>query len=140
MDAMYAVAARLTGSGANAEDLVAETVIKAWSCIDKLQDRGCWRAWIFRILRNEYISNYRKKSVRPREIPFEEDESGETDSIASLLFDQPDEFLNWWADPEHEYITRVLPDKIELAKEYIRRSSLRMDFRLIILTLFRLFK
>ena len=30
-------------------------------------------------------------------------------------------------DPEREYVTRVLPEKIRLAKEYVRRSSLWFD-------------
>lgn len=112
MDAMYGVALRLTGNGTNAEDLVAETVIKAWSCIDKLEDRGRWRPWIFRILRNEFISNYRKQSVRPVEMPFTEQATDDADSITELLFDQPDEFLNWWACPEREYVNGLLGEQI----------------------------
>ena len=38
------------------------------------------------------------------------------------------------ADPEQEYITRVLPDKITLAKEYVRRSSFHFDVLLILKT------
>src|SRR5210317_709707 len=104
MDAMYGVALRLTGNGAHAEDLVAETAIKAWSRIDTLEDRGRWRPWVFRILHNEFISNYRKAAVRPDELPFEEQATDEADSVVSMLMDQSDEFLKWWADPEQEYV------------------------------------
>ena len=114
-DALYGVALRLTGDRTSAEDLVAETVIKAWSCIDHLEDRGRWRPWVFRILRNGFISNYRKQSVRPVEIPFEEHGTDDAGGIASLLSDQPDEFLNWWADPEHEYINELLGQQIHEA-------------------------
>ena len=38
------------------------------------------------------------------------------------------------ADPEHEYITSILPDKIALAKEYMRQSSLLFDLLLVIKT------
>lgn len=114
-NALYGVALRLTGNRTSAEDLVAETVIKAWSCIDHLKDRDRWRPWIFRILRNGFISNFRKQSVRPVEIPFEEHGSDDADGIASLLSDQPDEFLNWWADPEHEYINDLLGQQINEA-------------------------
>jgi len=112
MDAMYGVALRLTCNPPNAEDLVAETVAKAWSCIDVLKDRSRWRPWIFRILRNEFISNYRKKSIRPVEFPFEETGADMADSIATLLENQPDEFLNWWACPEREYVNALLGHQI----------------------------
>ena len=115
MDALYGVALRLTGNSANAEDLVAETVIRAWSCIDRLEDRSKWRSWVFRILRNEFISNYRKQSIRPVETSYDEQPGGEADSITSLLMEQPDEFLNWWACPEREYINGLLGDQIRVA-------------------------
>lgn len=112
MDAMYGVALRLLGNRAVAEDLVAESVTKAWSCIDSLEDRGRFRPWVFRILRNEFISNYRKQSVRPVEMPFIEQDSDDADSITELLFEQPDEFLNWWACPEREYVNGLLGEQI----------------------------
>jgi RNA polymerase sigma-70 factor (ECF subfamily) len=115
MDALYGVALRLTGSSTNAEDLVAETVIKAWSRIDTLEDQGRWRPWVFRILHNEFISNYRKASVRPAEVSFEEQETDTTESIVSMLMDQPDEFLNWWANPEQEYFNALLGEQIHEA-------------------------
>ena len=112
MDAMYGVALQLTGNRTSAEDLVAESVTKAWSCIDSLEDRGRFRPWVFRILRNEFISNYRKQSVRPVEMPFTEQATDDADSITDLLFDQPDEFLNWWACPEREYVNGLLGEQI----------------------------
>jgi len=115
MDALYGMALRVTGSSTNAEDLVAETVIKAWSCIDMLEDRGLWRPWVFRILHNEFISSYRKASVRPSEVPFEEQATDGTDSIVSMLMDQSDEFLNWWANPEQEYVNALLGEQIREA-------------------------
>jgi len=130
MDAMYGVALRLTGNGAHAEDLVAETVIKAWSSIDKLADRGRWRPWVFRILHNEFISNYRKASVRPAEVPFEEQESDDTDSVVSMLMDQPDEFLNWWVNPEQEYVNALLGKQIHEAIDRLP-DAFRMTILLV---------
>jgi len=115
MDALYGVALHLTCNRANAEDLVAETVIKAWSAIDQLEDRRCVRSWIFRILRNEFINNYRKNSIRPAEVAFEEFGTEEFDSIASILMEQPDEFVNWWANPEREYFNSLLGEQINEA-------------------------
>ena len=42
-------------------------------------------------------------------------------------------------DPEEEYMKRVLPDKIRLAKEYVQHSSFLFDLSLIFKTLFKLF-
>ena len=89
MDAMYGVALHLTGNSASAEDLVAETVIKAWSCIESLEDKRRWRPWAFRILRNEFISNYRKQSIRPVEVSWsEEPEDGEDFGVSSMLMER----------------------------------------------------
>jgi RNA polymerase sigma-70 factor (ECF subfamily) len=115
MDAMYGVALRLTRTRSDAEDLVANAVIKAWSCIERLEHKSRVRPWIFRILRNEFISGYRKKSIRPLELAFDENGTDDIESIASMLADQPDEFLNWWANPEMEYVNRLLGEQIREA-------------------------
>jgi RNA polymerase sigma-70 factor (ECF subfamily) len=112
MHALYGVALRLTGRGADAEDLVAEAVVRAWSAIDTLEDRNRFRPWIFRILHNCYISEYRKKSIRPTESPLNDDDDH---ALASLLNDQPDEFLIWWANPERQFFNDVLGDTIMTA-------------------------
>ena len=109
MDALYGVALRLTESGADAQDLVAETVSKAWSAIRTLEDRDRFRPWIFRILRNCHISQYRKQSVRPMEVAYED---GGDDALAALLNEQPDEFLTWWANPEQEFFNNLLGETI----------------------------
>lgn len=131
MEAMFGVALRLTGNSANAEDLVAETVIKAWSCIDKLEDRARWRPWVLRILRNEFISNYRKASIRPLEVPFTEEPCDDDDSsVSSLLLEQPDDFLKWWANPELALINDLLGEKIREAIDQLPEAY-RMTILLI---------
>jgi len=113
MDALYGVALRLAGTRADAEDLVADTVVKAWSAFDTLEDRSKFRPWIFRILRNAYISDYRKKSVRPVELAYQEDAGDCGDEgIAPLLDQQSDDFLNWWAEPEREFFNGLLGESI----------------------------
>ena len=58
--------------------------------------------------------------------------------LASLKYRDESAALSHAADPEQEYVTRVLPDKIALAKEYIRRSSLAFDLSLILKTVSRI--
>lgn len=118
MDSLYSVALRLTRNNADAEDLVAEATTKAWSAIDSLEDPDKFRPWIFRILHNRYISDYRKKSVRPIETNYEEHPSDENASeIANLLITQSNDFLHWWANPEREVINSLLADDMVAAIE-----------------------
>jgi len=117
-DSLYALALRLTRNTADAEDLVAESVAKAWSAIGTLEDRKLFRRWMFRILHNGFISDYRKKSVRPREIAYEEPSTyAEGADVESVLTSQPDEFLDWWASPEQEFVNRLLGEDIMAAIE-----------------------
>ena len=76
------------------------------------------------LFRNDYEEILR---VRP----------GITD-LASLKYRDESSILSRATDPEQEYLTRVLPDKIALAKEYVRRSSLIFDLSLILKTLVRI--
>lgn len=114
MSALYALALRLTRNSADAEDLVADAVTKAWSVITSLEDQTRFRPWIFLILHNRFISDYRKKSIRPQETCYEEstNESEETEQVASLLMQQPNEFLNWWANPERQFTNQLLGEDI----------------------------
>lgn len=59
--------------------------------------------------------------------------------LASVHYRHEAEILAAAPDPEEEYVTRVLPEKIRLAKEYLRRSSLLTDILLICRTCVRLF-
>ncbi|MDH4109384.1 MAG: sigma-70 family RNA polymerase sigma factor [Gammaproteobacteria bacterium] len=117
MDALYGVAYRLTRNAADAEDLLGEAVARAWAAIGSLADRDRFRPWLFRILRNCFISDYRRQSVRPIEQSLDDvmfTENGEQD-LAAWLCDQPDEFLNWWAEPEREFYNDALGDRIMAA-------------------------
>jgi lipopolysaccharide/colanic/teichoic acid biosynthesis glycosyltransferase len=59
--------------------------------------------------------------------------------MASLKYDDEAEFLACSNNPEEEYLTRVLPDKVKLAKDYVDRCSLVFDIGLIVRTLPKLF-
>jgi RNA polymerase sigma-70 factor (ECF subfamily) len=109
LDALYGVAVRLTRDKTSAEDLVAETVTKAWSAIASLHDRAKFRAWIFRILRNTFHSNCRSRS--PGKCFSDEGDLG----LESLLFEQGDDFLNWWANPEKCVVNQLLGHQLEEA-------------------------
>lgn len=111
IDALYSVALRLTRKNADAEDLVAETVAKAWSAIGNLDDQDRFRPWLFRILHNTFVSDYRKKAIRPVEASFDKGDNSE-DELASLLTEQSDDFLVWWSNPERAYFNELLGDQL----------------------------
>lgn len=113
MDSLYGLAFRLTGNRNDAEDLVAESITRAWSSIKSLKDSRRFRPWIFRILNNCFISDYRKKAIRPVESTYNELTVAEGESeISDLLVEQPDDFLQWWANPETEFVNNLLGEEI----------------------------
>lgn len=61
MDEMYAVAMRMTRNPQMAEDLVAEVFGKAWKSFHQFERGTNMRAWLYRIITNTYINEYRKK-------------------------------------------------------------------------------
>jgi RNA polymerase sigma-70 factor, ECF subfamily len=67
IDRMYGAAVRYTRDPIEAQDLVQETVAKAFSSFHQYQQGTNLRAWLYRILHTTYISMYRKKQRRPQE-------------------------------------------------------------------------
>ena len=72
VDQLYAAARRYTRSPADAEDLVQDTMVKAYSSFHTYQDGTNIRAWLFRILTNTWINAYRTAQRRPQEVFAEE--------------------------------------------------------------------
>jgi len=60
--------------------------------------------------------------------------------LASLKYRNEEALLGGFDDPEEEYVKRVLPDKIKLAKDYLERSSFYFDLSLILKTVMKLFE
>lgn len=65
LDALYAGAMRFTANPAEAEDLVQDTMMKAYAAFHQFQEGTNLKAWLFRILQNTFISDYRKKRREP---------------------------------------------------------------------------
>jgi len=72
LDSLYNTAYRMTRSAEDAEDLVQETFFKAYKYYDKFQEGTNLKAWLFKILKNTFINNYRKKKLEPRSVDFAE--------------------------------------------------------------------
>ncbi len=65
MAALYSAALRMTRNPSDAEDLVQETYLKAYRAFDSFTEGTNIRAWLYRILTNTYINNYRAAKRRP---------------------------------------------------------------------------
>ena len=65
MDQLYAAAMRLTRNPADAEDVLQETFVRAFSAFHQYQDGTNLKAWLYRILTNTFINSYRKKQREP---------------------------------------------------------------------------
>ncbi|PTM08522.1 MAG: RNA polymerase subunit sigma [Bacteroidetes bacterium] len=72
LDALYNFGLRLTADPNDAEDLVQDTIVKAYRFFSSYEKGTNAKAWLFRILKNSYINNYRKESKRPQEVDFDE--------------------------------------------------------------------
>jgi len=64
---LLSTALRMTRNRADAEDLVQETMLKAYRSFTSYEEGTNLRAWLFRILTNTYINSYNAKKVRPQE-------------------------------------------------------------------------
>src|SRR5919107_814258 len=72
IDQLYGAALRMTRNPADAEDLVQETFLKAYSAFGTFRAGTNLRAWLYRILTNTYINGYRKRQRQPVQQPTEE--------------------------------------------------------------------
>ena len=65
LDQMYGAAMKMTRNPQDAQDLVQETFLKAFSAFGSFQEGTNLKAWLYRIMTNSYINTYRKKQREP---------------------------------------------------------------------------
>ena len=118
-DALYNFAYHLTYDVDDANDLVQDTFLKGWRFINSYQEGTNAKAWLFKILKNTFINEYRKKKLRPTEVDYE-------DFIAYQEADEATQVGN--LDLRQEIFQNLLSD--EMIKAI---NELPVDFRTIIL-------
>lgn len=123
---LYSAALRLAKNAADAEDLVGETVAKAFSNLRSLKDRRAFRGWMFRILSNCFVSECRKRKTRA-EVSFTVDEDGDNDGEFWLFDKLHQPFLLWWGNPEQQFINNLLRDDLIKAVD-----ALPENYRLVL--------
>ena len=121
LDAMYNFALKLTGDEDDAQDLVQDTCLKAYRFVNSFEPGTYAKAWLFRILKNSFINDYRKKSRGPSKVEFEWVEQ-------SILGEDEAAEPAYYADLQAETVNDMLGDEITAALQ-----SLPVDFRMIII-------
>jgi RNA polymerase sigma-70 factor (ECF subfamily) len=120
LDALYASAVRLTRNDRNAEDLVQDTVMRAWRFYDRFQRGTNFRAWLFKILTNTFINSYRR-TTREKSL---QDES-ERMSVESQFFSA--DVTERAQNPEEFLLDRVMREDVLKAID-----ALPIDFRMVV--------
>lgn len=72
LDAIFNFALRLTANENDAEDLVQDTIVKAYRFFNSYEKGTNAKGWLFRIMKNSYINNYRKISKQPPKVDYDE--------------------------------------------------------------------
>ena len=123
IDALYRTAVRLTRNPADAEDLVQETYLRAFRALDRFQPGTNLRAWLFKILTNAFINEYRRRSRQPRSTSLDDTEEY---YVYTHLIDsgiQPNA-----VSPEDEVLSGIADGAVVRALE-----ELPPDFRQVVL-------
>ena len=117
--ALQTFAYHLTYNQEDADDLVQETYLKAYRFIDKYEKGTNAKAWLFKILKNAYINEYRKRVKQPTKVDFE-------DIVA--FHDTDDDRVSGYSDLREEIFLHMMGDEVTSAI-----NSLPLDFRTVIL-------
>lgn len=119
LDALYTFAYHLTYNEEDANDLVQETYLKAVRFISSYHAGTNAKAWLFRILKNAFINQYRKKSKQPTKVDYEE--------IVNY-HDEEDTNFSSYMDLREEMFQGMMGDEVTNAI-----NSLPVDFRVVLL-------
>jgi RNA polymerase sigma factor (sigma-70 family) len=119
INSMHNFAYRLTFDEDDANDLVQDTYLKAFRFIDSFERGTNAKAWLFRILKNSFINDYRKKSKEPAKVDYQDVET-------YYNSDEVDRQIT--PDLRVELLQGMIGDEISNAL-----NSLDVDFRTVII-------
>jgi len=121
LEPLHHHAMRMTRNHADAEDLVQETMVKAYAGFRTFQPGGNFHAWLHRILINTYISGYRKQQCRPVQYPIDDVAGAQLANIpnrASGLRSAEEQALEKLGDNRIRAAMQALPEQFRLAVYY----------------------
>lgn len=119
IDSMYNFAYKLTLDEEDAKDLVQETYLKSFRFISSFERGTNAKAWLFRILKNSFINDYRKKSKQPAKVDYQEVEN---------IYNSDDVNHNITVDLRSESVQSRIGDEVSNAL-----NALAVDFRIVII-------
>ena len=119
LDAMYNFALRLTANPDDAEDLVQESIVKAFRFFNRYEQGTNAKAWLFHIVKNSFINDYRKRTKQPYQVDYHEIDS----YYETVRSEQSDT-----TDLQAIMFRELLDDDITMAL-----SRLPEDFRLVVM-------
>ncbi len=123
MDALYRTALRMTKNSNDAEDLVQEAFVKAYRFWDKFEIGSNCRAWLFKIMTNIFINDYRAKARAPIAVDVEDIDDGYLYHYLSQT--------NTSKSPEQELFAKLIDKDVRKAIE-----ELPDDFRVVVVLSF----
>ena len=118
-DALLTFAYSLTLNQADAEDLLQDTLVKAFRFIDSYEAGTNPKAWLFTILKNAFINKYRKESKRPTKVTLEDVFMGQNDDHSPY---------STFQDLNVEMFDQMMGDEVSIAI-----NSLGPNFRMVII-------
>ena len=119
IDSMYNFAYRLTFDEDDAKDLVQDTYLKAYRFVSSFQQGTNAKAWLYRILKNSFINDFRKKSKGPSKVDYQEVES---------YYNSEEADNNKTVDLRIDTVKDMIGDEVTNAL-----NSLAIDFRTVII-------
>ena len=119
IDAMYNFAYRITYDEDSAKDLLQDTYYKAFKFIESFQTGTNAKAWLFRILKNSFINEFRKKNKEPVKVDYQDVETYyNSDDVNEVIT----------SDLRVEVLQDMLGDEVSNAL-----NALAVDFRIVII-------
>ncbi len=119
INSMYNFGFRLTLDRDDAKDLVQDTYLKAYRFVESFQKGTNAKAWLFRILKNSFINDYRKKTKEPSKVDYQEVET---------YYNSEDVNRQITPDLRVESLKDMMGDEISNAL-----NALDVDFRTVII-------
>ncbi len=123
-DALFGAAMRLTRSQRDAEDLVQDTLLKAYTNFSRYKPGTNCKAWLFKIQTNTFINRYRKRQ-RERVFLIDEDDGR---PLAERIESRPESEYEYRDETSDESVERLFGDEVGRALQ-----AVPVDFRVAVL-------